>query len=227
MPRTLAIGDVHGCLVPLRAVAEAAGVGPDDTLVLLGDYSSRGPNSRGVHEWLCDRVEAAPDRTVLLRGNHEVMLVDSLGDPLTFRSWHAVGGDATLASYGRADTDLVDADWLPGRHRRLLENGLRPYFETDTHVFVHASLPPEIGPAEASDAFLYWEPFNADWPPLESGKTVVCGHAVQRSGVPAVTDWGVCIDTGCGFGGWLTCLDVESGAFWQASEGGEARAMHL
>ena len=228
--RTLAVGDVHGCLTPLVALAEAVPLRPSDTVVMLGDYSSRGPDSRGVHEWLCDRREvqrAGGGELITLRGNHEVMLLQSLKDPLAFRSWHSVGGRETLASYGRDDTDLREPDWLPDRHRRLLEDGLRPYFETQTHIFVHASLPTDVPPAEAADVFRYWEPFNADWPPHESGKPVVCGHAVQRSGLPAVCDWGVCIDTGCGFGGWLTCLDVESGAFWQASEDGDVRTMHL
>ena len=164
MTRTLAIGDVHGCLTPLAALAEAVPLRPSDTVVMLGDYSSRGPDSRRVHEWLCDRREvqrAGGGELVTLRGNHEVMLLQSLEDPLAFRSWHSVGGRETLASYGREDTDLREPDWLPDRHQRLVEDGLRPYFETETHVFVHASLPPDVPPEKASNAFLHWEPFNA------------------------------------------------------------------
>jgi serine/threonine protein phosphatase 1 len=57
-----------------------------------------------------------------------------------------------------------------------------------------------------------------------SGKIVVCGHTVQISGVPV--SWGktVCIDTGAYVeGGWLTCLDVDSGCYWQANEFGKIR----
>jgi serine/threonine protein phosphatase 1 len=54
---------------------------------------------------------------------------------------------------------------------------------------------------------------------------VVCGHTRQCDGVPL--NWGttVCIDTGAYVeGGWLTCLDVHEGCYWQANEAGEVRA---
>ena len=57
MTRTFAIGGVHGCLKPLWVLAEAVPLRPCDTLVMLDDDSSRGPDSRGVIEWLCNRVD--------------------------------------------------------------------------------------------------------------------------------------------------------------------------
>ena len=228
--RTLAVGDVHGCLTPLVALAEAVPLRPSDTVVMLGDYSSRGPDSRGVHEWLCDRREvqrAGGGELITLRGNHEVMLLQSLKDPLAFRSWPSVRGRETLASYGRDDTDLREPDWLPDRHRRLLEDDLRPYFETDTHLFVHASLHPDAPPAETTDLELYWEQFNPDWGPHMSLKPVICGHTRQKTGCPFVCDWGVCIDTGCHAGGWLTCLEAATGRGWQANESGRVKTLDL
>ena len=56
-----------------------------------------------------------------------------------------------------------------------------------------------------------------------SGKTLVCGHSEQRSGVPLVIPGAIGIDTWCYGGGWLTCLDVETGHYWQANEVGETR----
>jgi len=50
MPRTLAIGDVHGCSLALRALLAEIEPQPEDTLVLLGDYVDRGPDSCGVIE---------------------------------------------------------------------------------------------------------------------------------------------------------------------------------
>jgi len=50
--RTLAIGDVHGCraaLDRLLAVMQPTGA---DTVVTLGDYVNRGPDSQGVIERL-------------------------------------------------------------------------------------------------------------------------------------------------------------------------------
>jgi len=68
---------------------------------------------------------------------------------------------------------------------------------------------------------LYWEQFND--PPHESGKIMVCGHTPQRSGRPRDIGHAVCIDTGAHAGGWLTCLDVMSGTYWQANQQGQTR----
>ena len=46
--RTIAIGDIHGCRASLEALVEYAGISEGDTLVTLGDYVDRGPDSKGV-----------------------------------------------------------------------------------------------------------------------------------------------------------------------------------
>ena len=48
--RVIAIGDIHGCSQALEAVLRAIGPQADDTVVALGDYIDRGPDSRGVVE---------------------------------------------------------------------------------------------------------------------------------------------------------------------------------
>jgi serine/threonine protein phosphatase 1 len=60
-----------------------------------------------------------------------------------------------------------------------------------------------------------------------SGKIAVVGHTPQVSG--EILDLGhlVCLDTGCGVGGWLTALDVESGAVWRVDEAGRPRHLYL
>ena len=50
--RTLAIGDIHGCSRALDALLAAADPRPGDTLVTLGDYVDRGPDSAKVMEAL-------------------------------------------------------------------------------------------------------------------------------------------------------------------------------
>jgi serine/threonine protein phosphatase 1 len=61
-----------------------------------------------------------------------------------------------------------------------------------------------------------------------SGKVMVCGHTRQLDGLPR--NWGttVCIDTGAYDGqGWLTCLDVATGRYWQADQRGQRRTGYL
>src|SRR4026209_381065 len=96
--RTIAIGDVHGCSVALQTLIAAINPQPEDTIVTLGDYVDRGPDSRGVIDQLIaliDRCELVP-----LLGNHDLMLLQSITDRAMFDFWQTCGGSATLESYG-------------------------------------------------------------------------------------------------------------------------------
>ena len=217
--RVLAIGDVHGCFQALTTLVEAAQIAPDDLIVMLGDYVDRGPNSRGVLDWLIERVEQGS--AIALRGNHELMMLQARLDPLWRADWLAFGGDATLASYGSPEAPAT-LDDVPARHWKFLENGCRDYFETETHFFVHAGADPDLSMEEQPEYQLFWEKFHEP-PPHRSGKVMVCGHTSQKSGRPLNLGHAICIDTRAFGGGWLTCLDVACGRYWQANEKGEAR----
>src|SRR5947209_2745279 len=98
--RTIAIGDIHGCSVALRALLDAIDLGVDDTLVTLGDYIDRGPDSRGVLDLLIDlRMRY---RLVPLLGNHEALLLAALSDRQALELWLSCGGVETVRSYGWA-----------------------------------------------------------------------------------------------------------------------------
>jgi serine/threonine protein phosphatase 1 len=75
--RLLAVGDIHGYLDKLTGLMEQVGPTADDRVVFLGDYIDRGPDSRGVIEYLIDFRKRFP-QTVFLRGNHEQMLLDAM-----------------------------------------------------------------------------------------------------------------------------------------------------
>src|SRR5438128_342790 len=81
--RTIAVGDVHGCKAALDALLAAIEPEPADTLVTLGDYVDRGPDSRGVLDRLIGL--AGRCRLVPLMGNHEEALLDALRDLGTLR----------------------------------------------------------------------------------------------------------------------------------------------
>jgi serine/threonine protein phosphatase 1 len=230
--RLLAIGDIHGCLRAFDALLEAVSPQPDDLLIALGDHVDRGPDSRGV----LDRLIAlhAGGRLIALRGNHDVMMLEAhtADDPL----WLAVGGKQTLRSYGipddRIEALLEDHDWfdeldellaaVPTRHWEFLEEDCIPYYETEKHIFVHANLYPDLPLEDQPDSMLYWEKLIE---PCEhfSGKTMICGHTRQKNGLPLVLGKSICIDTNVYEGGWLTCLDVQTGRMWQANEQGQVR----
>ena len=82
--RTIAIGDIHGCSAALAALVAAIEPSKDDTVITLGDYIDRGPDSRGVLDQLI--ALAARCRLIPLLGDHEEMLLDTLRDCLLYTS---------------------------------------------------------------------------------------------------------------------------------------------
>ncbi len=223
MKRHLAIGDIHGCFNALRTLAEFVELRPDDTLITLGDYVNRGPDTCAVLDWLIDKLTCG--QLIPLRGNHEIMMLHAQKNSRAFEIWIDVGGDATLNSYSSDSAPGLITD-IPEHHWSFLKNDLRATFQTDRHFFVHANAYPDIPIDDQPESMLYWEQFNQP-PRHKSGKIMVCGHTSQRSGLPITNGTAICIDTlACG-GGWLTCLHVESGMIWQANEAGETRQMHL
>src|SRR5688572_12430587 len=105
MGRTFAIGDVHGDRDALdRLLDRIPFVAPDDTLVLLGDYLDRGPDSRGVIQRLLRLPEETAGKVVLLRGNHEDAYLRSLGDTVDLGFFLARGNGVAECFRSFAET---------------------------------------------------------------------------------------------------------------------------
>jgi serine/threonine protein phosphatase 1 len=222
--RHLAIGDIHGCISALTSLVDFVVLRPDDTIVTLGDYVDRGPDSRSVLDFVIKLGETHD--LVALRGNHEVMLLDSRDKKSWYQAWLGYGGDATLLSYSpSADESGSFAD-IPDSHIDFLENRLVSYYECKTHFFVHANADANVALEDQKDPALFWRKYINPEPHC-SGKIMVCGHTAQRSGLPATNGHSICIDTWAHGGGWLSCLEVESGRIWQASEEGSRRSFHV
>lgn len=210
--RLYAIGDVHGCVGRLAAlhaaIAADAAARPAAraTLVHLGDYVDRGPDSAGVLDLLLGPPPLA--EAVHLLGNHEAMLLDACdpaAHPGAVPYWLANGGEATLASYGASP---ADPPWevVPPEHLSLLRR-CPWHFAAGDYLFVHAGIRPGV-PLDRQDPFdLLWirEPFldhAGDLPAI-----VVHGHTPAAA--PEVLAHRIGIDTGACFGGPLTCLVLE------------------
>src|SRR5688572_7790687 len=135
--RTLAIGDIHGCLRAFTTLLNAVNPRPDDLLITLGDYVDRGPDSRGVLDYLIDLYPTG--RLVPLRGNHDVMMAGSRhGDHRL--TWLMCGAVATLVSYGVDDPEADLQEAVPARHWDFLTRDCVDWHETETHLFVHANV---------------------------------------------------------------------------------------
>lgn len=216
MPRTIAIGDIHGCLAALETLLAAIQPRPDDLVVLLGDYVDRGPQSRGVIDRLLglqQQCHMAP-----LLGNHDEMLLKVYdGQTQLYVDWLLFGGNATMESY-----DTVRPAEIPPAHVEFLRS-CRLYYESDHHFYVHGSYRAELSLAAQPPEVLLWESLKVRQPgPHCSGKTAIVGHTSQKSGEILDLGYLKCIDTWCYGEGWLTALDVDSGQVWQADKNGRA-----
>ena len=218
--RTLAIGDIHGCRTALETLVAFVDPAPDDRFIFLGDYINRGPDSRGVIDYLLKLAQR--HHCVFLRGNHEIMTLEARHEESKASSWRLAGGRDCLASYGFSGEGEW-ADFIPAGHWQFFEQTTR-YFETDRHIFVHAALDADMDLAEQPDWIIFWERFDTIRP-HKSGKKIICGHTADRDGEIDDKPHATCIDTAANHrGGWLTCLDAESGRYWQANEKGATRS---
>jgi serine/threonine protein phosphatase 1 len=133
------------------------------------------------------------------------------------------GGSETLDSYNGPKGAVAQLSDVPKRHWEFLCDRLCPYWETEEFIFVHGSVDSQLAMPKQTETYLQWTGFSALKTKHCSGKTVVCGHETQESGIPAFNAFCVCIDTGAWNDGWLTCFAPELGQIWQANEQGETR----
>ncbi len=179
--RTLVVGDIHGKLELLnRLVDKMEYRAVEDRLILIGDLVDRGEDSRGVVERAIALKREAPNNVIVLRGNHEAMMLAALSRPESEQAelWYYNGGIETLQSYMNEDGEFD----VPEKHWDFLAS-LPTWYEDDHAIYVHASLAQdEVGnfqhPGEAPESpELYWarnRRFFAEY----NGKTVVFGHTI-------------------------------------------------
>jgi serine/threonine protein phosphatase 1 len=213
--RLFAISDIHGCTPALDTLVAQIAWAPGDTLVALGDYVDRGPDSPQVIERLIQLQRQG--LLIPLVGNHESMLLSALEDPGEREFWLHCGGDPTLQAYGG------QMENIPQSHLEFLRSCQR-YHESDHHFFVHANYTASLPLQQQSELTLLWEHLSLHFPgPHISGKQAIVGHTPQRHGEILCMDHLICIDTYCYGGGWLTLMDVEAGDYWQADRDGNLR----
>jgi serine/threonine protein phosphatase 1 len=137
MRLTYVIPDLHGrydlLSDALAGIEARRGIG---TIVTLGDYVNKGPDSKQVIELLLPGI-AAGWRLVALKGNHDVMMVEALRDPAKMAAWLAKGGDAALASYGG------DPAAVPPAHIAWLDQLSLMYVDA-YRLYVHAGVDPDV-----------------------------------------------------------------------------------
>ncbi|MBL9064085.1 metallophosphoesterase family protein [Tabrizicola sp.] len=221
-----AIGDIHGHLGLLQVAHDLIaddmakhGAGP---VIHVGDLVDRGPDSRGVVDYLMQGQARGQDWTVL-KGNHDRMFARFLHDPFEPEpglradlGWlhPKLGGPSTLASYGvekaadrpvaRVHAEALDA--VPQAHLDYL-NGLPVLHRLGETAFVHAGIRPGVALDQQTETDLIWirEPFLSE--PASFGPLIVHGHTA----IDHATQYGnrLNLDSGAAYGGPLSAVVIE------------------
>lgn len=244
--RSYAIGDIHGQRARLerahvlieadRAECEDA----DAPVVHIGDLVDRGPDSRGVIDFLLEGI-AEGEPWVVLKGNHDRMMSLYLREPTQrdpgLRSglgWahEIIGGLETLASYGvdisagRREEDIHrDARAaVPRAHIDFLEN-LPASYRRGEAFFCHAGIRPGVPLESQVEDDLIWirREFLDDR--RAHGALIVHGHTP----VDAVTHYGnrLNLDTGAGYGKALSAVVIEGRDAWLLTDEGRVEITPL
>ena len=217
--RLFAIGDIHGCAIALRTLLEAIDPQPEDSIVVLGDVVDCGPDSKGVLEQLITLSSRC--HLAVLLGNHEEMLLNALDSRSEFNYWFKLGGEQTLRSYSSAIRPGPEV--IPNEHVRFIRS-FHPYLEITDFIFVHAGYDPDLPMARQSGGSLRWESLHPDKiAPHQSGKTVIAGHTRQKSGEIRDVGFLKTLDPDAFGGGFLTAMEVQTGAIIQANQQGQLR----
>jgi serine/threonine protein phosphatase 1 len=221
---TYAIGDVHGCYEAFchllsEIKKDARAVGEKPRVILLGDYIDRGPHSREVLERIIDLSREEWCDLEVLIGNHEMIMLNFLLDPLYGPSWVEYGGGATLLSYGLQPpkSRTSNEDWeeirqafskvVPASHLKLLtEASLK--FQAGDYLFVHAGVKPGTPLADQGAETLLWirKEFLVATKACEY--VVVHGHTPTEEAVNQT--WRIGVDTGAYATGMLSCVRLNN-----------------
>ena len=168
------------------------------------------------------RFTASTDRFVVLKGNHEAMMVDALaGDFDALSLWRQFGGDATLASWGIAAKLLHDGPStellrtaravIPGAVLRWLKT-LPLTWHIGNYLFVHAGIRPGVPVTEQLEEDLLWIRNEFLATDLVHPAMVVHGHAIRDEVEMRGNRIG--IDTGAYRTGILSALGLEGMERW-------------
>ena len=206
--KTVAVGDVHGCLWQLLNIIER----PDfygDELIFLGDLFDRSPISNGDSLVMAfvQIMQENPEmfdfnKVTVLRGNHEDALIRALEegkDSDIYDLWLYNGGDEKFYDFLKARPD--DIEWL---------KSLPLYAERGEYLFVHAGVRPDVPIKEQNEQDLLWirEEFH-DAEDHGLPYTVVHGHTPVDE--IDVANKRINLDTGSFFTGNLSYMCFEAG----------------
>ena len=227
-PRTYVIGDIHGALRALEQVLTKIHLHEDDRLIFLGDYVDGWSQSQEVIQYMMDLENR--QHCIFLKGNHDAWCEEWLSGEEADETWLQHGGQATVESYRSLTKRQKNS------HLKFFKRMPLYYIDEANRLFIHAGFSAMRGPLyERFKPNYYWdrslwetalaldnriEEESAFYPKrlllfqeIYIGHTPTINYEVDEP-MHASNVWN--IDTGAGFWGKLSALDIDTKEFWQS-----------
>lgn len=215
--RTFAIGDIHGNYRGLLQVLERSGFDKgSDRLFVLGDVCD------GWDEVVeCIDLLLTIPNMIAIMGNHDEWTRDWLKFGLDKYVWLTQGGQATVDSYSRYDNKKIE------HLENYFEKTHDYYIDENNNVYVHGGWVSKQGIEYSHRIDYLWD--RSLWYGLgiahHLGHTpartkqfnkVFIGHTALGSMIPEkrCNCWN--LDTGAGWNGKLTIMNVDTEEYWQS-----------
>ncbi len=210
------VGDIHGKYKALQQCLDRSGFDVEkDLLICLGDVCDRGPEVRESIECLLQL-----QHLIYIIGNHDLWALQWMTTGEKPALWTTQGGHATIRSYGDKP--------VPGSHIHLLKTAL-PYYILNNRLFVHGGFDLSRPLEEQTPEALAWnrslveyalETIDREDPvKLTRFDEVFVGHTPTLNydfDVPLHSHEVWMLDTGAGWWGRLSIMDIASKQFWQS-----------
>jgi len=226
--RTFCGGDIHGSNKARLQVLERSGFDKEsDLLISLGDIAD-GWNE--VPE--CVDTLLSIKNLIAIRGNHDVWCYDWFEMGATPLIWTQQGGKATLDAYVRTGKMTEDS------HKAFWKNQVDWYIDDENRLFIHGGWDYIEGFPQGAKASVnagsiakecHWDRSLLEgarsafgdknrpgkFKALEQFKEIYIGHTAMNGEPKQFGNlWN--LDTGAGWNGQLTIMDIDTKEFWQS-----------
>jgi serine/threonine protein phosphatase 1 len=219
MKRVFALGDPHGGYKSLMQCFKRSKFNYEkDKLIVLGDVCDGWPETKAVIDELL-KVK----HLILIAGNHDSWSLNWMKHGVKPNIWVEQGGYNTINSYGTADD-------VPPEHLKFLESA-HLYYEENNKLFIHGGLTKYSKKIENQKKHdILWDRkffefavkqhnkfFKA--PQLTKYNDIFIGHTTTllwktTKPMHCCEVWN--LDTGGGWDGKLTIMDIETKEYWQS-----------
>jgi serine/threonine protein phosphatase 1 len=208
------IADIHGNYDGFKQLLDTVKFNKNkDNLIILGDIVDGGPKSRQ-----CINLALSIPHMTFIIGNHDTWFMDWAKGGPEIPLWTHQGGYATLHSYD------YKRENVPQSHIDLLNDAPYYHISNDNSIFVHGGFDPLKPIDNQTKEFVTWDRdliLYAKYNQVPNYKNVYVGHtSTQFYGgdfKPVRFNNLIMCDTGGGWNGMLTLIDLDTPTYYQVN----------